>query len=218
MVNVRKYKTLRKMYVSKDIKKLKKDVNVLKKSNETKYHDESQARVGISYLVNHSSILIDPVRGDGISNRIGDSISPFAIEIRGLIESGSLSTLVAQMRIVLVQSKQGFIPSTTATTTTQQVMDLNNTDDVVNSPYEWENRKHFTVKYDQTFTLDASSNEFGTGNRKFHIKTKLSKVLDFGQNTILAERGQCYLLVFSNQSTAANQPIISWVSRALYKD
>lgn len=194
------------------INKLRKDVSQLKRSEETKYHDENVARSNNSYAINDTQILCDPVQSLTAQTRIGDSISPYRIEINGALEWIDPSGPVIQ-RVMLIQSKQKFIPSTTASAgSVQSVLTLGGTIGAPFSTFDWNNRSKFTVLYDRTFGLD-----FQRPQVTYKIRKKISRNIKFEDTgSLTAESGQLYLLHFSNNS--AIPPKKTFYSRVYYKD
>lgn len=195
--------------MARKVDQLTKAVNNLKKSNETKYHDENLPLGAIVYGTNNTSTLLDPAQGSTTQTRVGNEISPYRVHIKGRITVGSTEEVV---RITLIQSKQGYVPSSISTGAAQQFYALPASAQSVHSPLDENNRKHYVVLYDKTFTLDAYNKI-----RQFSINKKISRNTMFEEaGSTTAEKGQVYLIVNSN--VAASGPTINAYSRIFYKD
>lgn len=190
------------------IKQLKKDVNRLKKMSETKYHDEPLNLGQIHYNVAHTSTLCDPDKGTDEDNRLASEINPYRVMIEGHMTFGSTEEVV---RVTLLQSKQGFIPSTIATSGSTQLYELAANSESVHSQYDFDNRKHFTILYDKKFKMDAFHKI-----QMFNINKKVSRKIRFEAGSNTASQGQLYLCVNSNVATSG--PIVKARSRVLFKD
>lgn len=196
------------------VAKLTKKVNQILKETETKFFDVSQVPVSTGdYMVNNVSTLLAPLQNGSKNGRDGSDVSPYRIIIKGDIIPGSASVPVA-MRLILIQSKQGFVPSTNATSSVQKVFQDPLFPNTIYNPFDYNNRRHFTVLHDQTYTADAA----GPALKRFVINKKISRNTVFDQGTGTAtENGQIYLLNISNHTTT-NLPILSFYSRIYYKD
>jgi len=201
--------------VSKDVQKLKRDVRLLKSSNETKHHDENYPGGFIDFSTNHVTTLLDP--GQSITNqtRIGNEISPFHLRIRGTVDWNPVSGAPQLVRILVIQSKQRFVPVTNTNTISTGVLILSGTSQAPISDFNYENRKKFTVLHDRQYMVseDDQSQPINVSKR---IKRKL--VFQEGGSTT-AERGQIYMLIYSDQASASSsKPVVRAYSRIQYKD
>lgn len=199
------------------MKELRKDVNLLKKSNETKYHDESDTGANTYYDIAAVSTLFDPAAGTGPKERIGDTCSPYRIQVNGLLKS-TTTTSSSVCRVTLIQSKGRFVPlSQSSTSVPQKVWTKAGQANAPFSHYFTENRGHFTVLYDKVFVISGSTVD--GGNVKFNINKKLSKKVRYTQGTNVAESGQLYLMFTSDEANAGGiGPTRLWESRVLFKD
>lgn len=205
-----------KKSVKDDVKQLKKAVNKLNKSNETKNWDEYAAVGNVYYDTEYVSIICDPAPGLGADDRIGDSIQPFRMLFRGYVEVDANYTAgLQQVRVLIIQSKQGFVPASTVTTTTQGVLTRAGQTGAQLSHFIVENRDHFVVLSDKTYTVDLDSKAQIPINQSI----KLSRPVRYQAGSTTAESGQIYILATSNIATATgNGPNFTWNSRILYKD
>lgn len=214
MPQTRKYKTLRKVYKKNKLTKLQKDVNFLKKSAETKHTDDAVVITQVvEYDVNTIRVLADPNNSFTNQGKIGAQITPFRCMVKGRIESNVAADSAHIVRIMLVQSKQKFVPSTIASAgSPQSVLTLANTVNAPISMYDMNTRGKYTVKYDKTFIVDQDD-----PYKLFNINCKISRNIQFEDtSSTIAESGQLYLLFFSD-SNAAN-PNVVYTTRVLYKD
>lgn len=201
--------------VKSDLMKLKREVKNLQTASEVKTHDEYFPKGQVAYNANQVTTMLDPVQGFTNSTRIGDEISAYRINLRGVIEANAASAGNTQLvRVVLLQSKEGFVPSTTAVTTTNQLWVGNNAVYAPLSAYDEANRKHFTILYDKTFATDTNSQK----QVLFNINKKISRPtrFDLGGSTV-AKQGQLYLCMTSNYGTGS-APQVTFYSRISYKD
>lgn len=199
----------------KAIMTLKKQVRRLKVHDEHKYHDEYFPRASISYLTNSTTTLFDPAQGSTNQTRIGNEASCYRINLQGIVEASYASTLEPQqVRISVIQSKEGFVPSTTATSAAQKTYAVPATSYTVNVPFDDNNRKHFVVLWDKTFTLNNTN---GTGCIGFKKSIKVSRRTVFEEaGSTTAEKGQIYVLA-TTSSPSATPAIVGWYARCHFK-
>lgn len=208
-------RTNSKTVSSKSLAELKRKVNKIAGTIETKYHDELQPAVLVSNGVESVSILSDPTASFTNQTRIGNEISPFHLRVKGTIGFNPAQVNTNQrVRMMIIQSKQGFVPQTTSTSSNTGVLTMAGTVSVVNSDFNYENRKHFTVLHDKTYIVDSASKPAIL----FNISKKISRKVVFEEaSSTTAEQGQIRLLLFSDNDIT-NPPIVTWYSRMQYKD
>ncbi len=195
----------------KQLKTLTKKVNKITNAMETKQFDSSASAAEVNFDVNEAQSLVSPAQGDGQEQRIGDEISPFRLEFNYTVRSVS-DTAPQVIRVLIIQSKQRFIPVTNVTTTAAAIWDAANTTLSVDSTFIRDNRSHFVVLYDRTHCLEP--------DECFSVKVrkKLSRRIIFQTNATTTEAGEIWLCPTSDFATASAGPTLSHVSRILYKD
>lgn len=209
--SVKKMKT----NTSKEIKQLKKDVNTLKRSNETKYHDELYTKGAVERDVNNVTTLLDPGQGSTNQTRVGNEISPYRIHLKGdvrIANAGSVGK--GSVRVMVIQSKQGYVPSTISTSTVDKLFIYPNAEVTPHSPLDLNNRQHYVVLFDKTYMLDAAGKQIA----KVNINKKISRNVTFVEaGSTTAEKGQIYLCLTSSSATL-NDFEFQGYSRIFYKD
>lgn len=194
---------------------LARTVRKLRDDREEKYHDENATLGIVDDGINSTSILCDPLQGSTVATREADEIAPFRLLLNGHIEMNTASTNVQQrIRCIVIQSKEGFIPSTiTATPSNSALLSGGGLGaQALLTPFDHNNRKHFTVLMDETFTVTDQDPSVD-----FSKSFKISRKVRFQEaGSATAERGQIYLCRYSTEGT--NGPKMSWYSRVLYHD
>lgn len=196
-------------------KKLTAEVRKLKSNREVHYHDELNTGYRIPYDVDRTVVLCDPAQGVARTERVGDSISPYYVDIRGQLKCPASTG--STVRITLIQSKQRFIPQTTASTGITSVWDRAASGQAPLSTFTFENRDHFTVLWDKTFELGAAGSSNDVVN--WHLKKKITRPIKYDAGATTFEGGALYLLQtsdFNNASTVAPNSV--WVSRVYFHD
>lgn len=195
--------------------RLERSLRKVRNDREVKYHDENAVLGIVDDQVNGTSVLCDPLQGSTVATREADEIAPIRLLLNGHIEMNTASTLTSQrIRCIILQSKEGFIPSTiTATPSNSAVLSGGGLGaQAILTPYDHNNRKHFTVLMDETFTVTDQDPSVD-----FSRSIKISRKVRFQEaGAVLAERGQIYLCRFSTEGT--NGPKMAWYSRVLYHD
>lgn len=195
--------------------KLASDVRKLKSDREVHYHDELNLGYGIPYDVNRAVVLCDPPQGDARTERVGDTIRPYWIDLRGSLRNQHTRSCVA--RITLVQSKQRFIPSTTAASGITSVWNRAAGVAAPLSTFTFDNRDHFTVLWDKTFTIGGAGS--ASEQVDYHLKKKLTRPINYAAGATTFEGGGLYLLQTSEYDNASGvSPVSAWVSRVYFHD
>lgn len=194
---------------------LSRSVRKLRDEREEKYHDEYGPSGVIDNGINQSSTLCDPAQGSTVVTRDGDEIAPFRLLVNGKIEMNALSTLTnQQVRVIIIQAKEGFVPSTITSTPTNSAVLYGGAlgAAAVVTPYDHNNRKHFIVLMDETFNVTDQDPAVN-----FSRSFKISRKIRFAEaGSITAERGQLYMCRFSTEG--GNGPLMTWYTRTLYHD
>lgn len=196
--------------------KLASDVRKLKSAREVHYHDENDVGLATPFdVTNRTALLFDPPQGDGRTDRSGDSVTPISLEIRGRIQN--LHTAGVAARILIIQSKERFVPVSNSATGTSAVWELAGTSNAVSSPFFYDNREHFIVLHDETYMLGST----GASNNMlpFHIKKKIYRKVNYIAGTTGPANGQIYMVMTSTASNASGvAPVIAWHSRIKFLD
>lgn len=197
--------------------KLASDVRKLKSDREVHYHDENDVGLATPYdVTNRVAILCDPPQGDARTDRSGDTISPISLDLRMRISGNS--TIASFVRILVIQSKERFVPVSTAATGTSAVWDEAGTSNAPVSNFFWDNRQHFVVLHDEVVPV---GNTGGAANAitYLNIRKKLSRKINYLAGTTGPAEGQVYLIMTSSINNASSSaPIIAWHSRIRFHD
>lgn len=196
-------------------KRLASEVRYLKDSVESKYHDEFGPRFVVDNSINNVSVLVDPAQGSTTVTRDGDEIRPTHLELILTAEFNSAATGSTHqcVRMMVIQAKEGFVPSSiTATPSNSSVFSQGGTAHALWSPYDANNRKHYTILEDKIITMDPY-NVVQAFRKTYPLKRKI-RYAESG--SITAERGQIYLVFTSTETTTG--PKVQWYTRAHFKD
>lgn len=190
-------------------------VRKIQRQQEKKYHDEVGAEAIVNNINDGTSVLVDPAQGDTVSTRDGDEIAPQSLELRLGVRHNGSGQPRQLVRVLIVQAKERFVPDTrTSTPSNTAVLKYGGTAAYAPlSPFDWNNREHFTVLFDKTYTVSNT----GEQARIDQVRIKLSRKIRFAEaGSVTAERGQIYMVRYSNEG--ANGPYMSWVTRTTYTD
>lgn len=192
------------------------DVRKLKSSREVHYHDENDIGLATPYdVTNRVAILCDPAQGDARTNRSGDSITPISLNLR--IRISSNSSIANLARFMIIQSKERFVPVSTASTGTSAVWEEAGTANAPLSDFFWDNREHFVVLHDEVVTLGSAGASNAIQYR--HIKKKLTRKINYLAGTTGPAEGQIYLVMTSTLNNGGgSSPTIAWHSRVRFLD
>lgn len=211
-----------------EIAKLKKQVRLLKSSPEV-LNVDTQDFTEVSYDADNTTLLSSISVGTGGSgNRIGRSVKPKMIEIRGHVyqpKGASGITECPSVRILLLQSKQRFVPATNLSTPGSTGIFDANAGGSAYSPFgafDPSNRQHFTVLHDELVSIgyaDSSTGSIGAPSTySFHIKRPVYRKIDFEDSSTTPESGALYLCFTSTTIGTAIGPEVRWYSRLTYTD
>lgn len=198
-----------------EFKKLQKKVNKISRGIETKHVDILLAAQEINFDSNETHALCLPVQGDAHNERIGDSIAPYRLNCKLTISNINTADDNTQFaRVMIIQSKQRFTPNTVSTSGVTQLFSTANVDEVVVSNLVHDNRSHYVLLHDKTYTLSPA----GNGAVVINISKKLSRKVEFEPGSTTTESGQIWICFVSNIAQAATGPIFTLASRILYTD
>lgn len=171
-------------------------------SEEKKYLNTTLAGITINNVTWNPYQLLVPSQGDNSTDRLGNKITPFKIEMRGYINN-PLATQVA-FRMLLIRWKASN-SLTSPATQADRVFDLSTIADAWKSPFSIPNRPTFDVLYDRTMMLTPGSSGNCTDNqcRLISRTFKLSsKKMIFDSDTVTTGTNQIYVIFLSDNSSS----------------
>lgn len=210
------------------VRKVDRRVAKIFRSIETNYVD-TLVNINTAYDVNNV-VHLSPITSDAASasgapgTRQGSKVTPTSMELRLKMRQPS-STIQnpSIMRVIVIQSKQRFIPNTTAIGGTNAVLANQNSNAAVLAPFNKFNRRHFTVLYDETVVLGSWLTATGVSTsidntRVVTIKRKLSRDIAYEDASDTGEGGQIYLIAYSDIAAATTEPDLYGLCRIHYQD
>jgi len=204
-----------------DVKKINKKI-VKKPKPELKYHDSlitTGASIGYNVnVVNYA--LVEPPQGDTVITRDGSAITLKNLDMRYVITGdNTVNDDVQKVKLMLIQARNRFTPSNTATSGSTQVFDQAGTNDVVSSRLTWTNRVHYRVLKSKVVRLQRAA-EGGlalqyTGRFHYDFK-KFNNQVTFDGTGIVAQKNQVYLIAVGDRAT--DYPTIEFSCRVTFWD
>ncbi len=193
-------------------------VNRLIKSRELKHFDATFPVTQIDFDTNHVHNCGLVLQGDTLITRDGSRLYATSLEFKGMIRQETTpSSFGTQLRIMVVKSKQRFIPASNVSTTTTGVLENAGTLSAPNSPYEANNRVHWVKLYDKPFYVNGDT--AGPTGENLWFNIKLGHQIVFDEASTTAEAGQVRVLLFSNRSAASGDgPEVSFTTRLWFRD
>lgn len=210
------------MGLAKKVRTLTKKVNKLP-TPELKYNDNGrQVPASVGYDINTvTDALITPAEGDTNITREGSQLNAVSLHIRGRVTASTSQLEPATIRILLIQAKQRYVPSSVATSGVTQLFENANTNDAVHSMFSFTNRIHYRVLKDFKIRVqDPSADATNTDQKYFQMTykfKKFNKVIAYDDSTTTAQKNQVYLVAISTSSTA-NYPSIEYSARTTFYD
>lgn len=214
---VRYLRKLRKKRQSK-VDKLAKTVKLLNASVERDFWQTS-ADYSTNYGTNNVTNISDVLDAAASINTApsGRSCQPTMLHLKGQVYNPGTAASFASCRIIVIQSVNRFVPSISST-------DYNSTGSLLNwdavqsnltmhAPFNFNNRKHFIVKFDRTFNLGDVG--VSPDNLKVDVKLPIKKKIVWDDDGAY-EHGSIYLCRIS--SAATNAPAFRAVSTLYYRD
>ncbi len=200
------------------VKKLNKKVNMITKAQEMKTHDRTFAVTQIDFDTDTATALALVPQGDTRITKDGSKLLATSIDIRMMVRQELTPvSFGAQLRVTLIKSKQRFVPLSDSTSSTQAVYQNGGTLSAPNSPYERNNRSHYTVLFDKVYYTNGGDS--GPTGFNVHIRKKLNHVIEYEGTSTFAEKGQIWMLLTTNRSAASGDgPEVSYTSRLFFKD
>jgi hypothetical protein len=150
------------------------------------------------------------VQGLDFTNRIGDSIKLQRIEVRGRIYRNSSAT-TSLVRVLCVRDLDGYGTAPNP----GDIMESVGAVDAPLSPYDYLNRKRFSVLYDDFMSVDNT----GDSSKVFAFDVPHEgHILYLGTTAAAASngKGSLYMLFFSDEGT--NTPTYAFYSRVYFTD
>ncbi len=193
-------------------KVLEKKVNKMTKNFETKHVDVVKTSTELSFDVNHATALFLPAQGIKHNERVGDSASPFRLNAKIYIKNTDSSVQPHSVRIMIIQSKQRYTPSTITTSGVTQLFATAAVEDVTTSNLVHDNRSHYVLLHDRTYDLESDE------GKVINISKKISRQVEFEPAVTTTEAGQIWLCATSDLAVAAAGPLIRYSTRVMYKD
>lgn len=188
----------------KEIHKLKKDVALLKGSNERKHFDENLSFGGFT-TTSQQNLLNDVPQGTSDITRIGDQIVCTYLESNFTL-SGSFDDTVV-VRIVYIWDKQNVI------TTSALMMQSTGGSDDINAFFDWDKRRMFTVLSDKSYTLTPQNLIDGSVTainypRELQIKDRINlrrKKVSYENASNTPNVGALRIIIWSNSGSSGPQ-------------
>lgn len=178
--------------------------------------------VNIGYNLNTANYaLFDPAQGDSVQHRDGDSATMRKLFIRGRFTANAAQAEPFICRFILIQAKQRYSPSITATSGVTQLLENPGTNDSVQSMYSFVNRVHYRVLRDFRVTVQSTGTAGGaTVDQKFFTVSytfkKFNRRVQFDAGGTITQMNQVYLLALS--TAGANYPTMEFDSRITFYD
>lgn len=208
-------KTMSEQNQTKEILKLNRAVKQLRSSRETKVYLTGATGGVVSYNTNAATYNLTAIaNGNTYATKVGNSIRPFFISIKGAAFLGSGSAAGQIVRVTLIRCKQRFIPDNSSIAASTKVWEDAATARAVFSPKAWDSKDHFDVLSDQYLNINLG----GTTQVPFTINKKLFGESTFDANSSSSDTGCYYLIYNSTEPLLGNPPTVTFSSRLYFKD
>lgn len=191
------------------------ELRKLKNSVERKYHDELSSEGIVNNINNEVSTLCDPAQGLTVQTRTGDEIQPTSLQLGLRIRHNGSGLGYQQVRVILIQAKERFVPDSRQSTPDNAAVLAIGGAVSYNylTSFDWNNRKHFTVLFDKTYTVD----DVGTKSVSDLVRVPVRRKVRFEEaGSTTGARGQIYMIRYSSEG--ANGPYMQWHSRVTFID
>lgn len=227
MVRVKLGRPMKSQKAPTRLAKVEKKVNKILNSTEPNYKDTT-VNTNISYDADNATLLSNiSISGDGTEGtRQGRWVTPTRLEVRGAITRAVDTTNQppAIVRMLVIQAKQRFTPSSSSAGGTTNILQSQGTATTPYQPFDINNRRHYTVLYDKTFTSGFATSASGFAQNYGSLLTpmkrniKLSRRIQWQDDSTTTEGGQIYVLFYSNVVSTAVEPAFTGVFRLHYVD
>lgn len=199
-----------------EFNKLKKKVNRMDRTTETKHVDIISNRVECNSDVNKVHACFLPAQGDAHNERVGDKAAPYRLTAKIMFRNtDSAASAPINVRVTVLQSKQRYTPSTITTSGVTQLYQIADDEKVCQSHLVHDNRTHFVLLFDKSYVLSPAGNSRGL---IVNINKKISRMVEFEPGSTVTESGQIWICLTSDIVAAATGPSVQFTSRVLYKD
>lgn len=188
----------------------------VKSSREVKHLDVGLVSSAVGYDTDEVHNLGAVPQGPVSDERIGESISPTHIHIRGALVNGPSVQTHSTVRLVLVQMRDSTVPQTLTAVGKTQILDNQGTAEAVFSHFEWDNIGKYTVLADRTYSLDGTQANDQDG-LNFSMKVRLRRKIKYVTSTSTAESGGIYLLMYADRP-ATSAIAVRFQSRLFFHD
>lgn len=201
--------------VPRSIKKYVK--NTVSRALPDKNFNVSTTGISITSANNGTAINYTGVTvGTGDTNRIGDVVVPRRLECRAFCHPNKSSSTVPHrvVRATLVQFKESLAASLSAASLAPIVYRNTSSNLILNSPFNIDGMSRYKVLMDRRFTI--SPGQTGFVLNKTITASKMNTVRYVNGTT--EATGHIYLLISSDDDTAAENPIWSSQFNLRYND
>lgn len=194
-------------------------------SPELKYIDNkrtSPASIGYDLNVVNDA-LVTPAVGDTNVTRDGGQLTLQSLHVRGRFNANAAQAEPYICRLLLIQAKQRYVPSTVAAIgTVSNLFEDANTNDAVQSMFGFTNRIHYRVLKDFKVTVQSTGTSGGSApDQKFFQFTykfkKFNRMIQYDASTTTAQKNQVYLIAISTAGVT-NYPTIEYAARTTFYD
>jgi len=152
-------------------------------------------------------------QGTTVNTRVGNSLRVQRLEVRGRVAVNSSVTTYSMVRILVFRDMEG---QGTAPVVSD-VLEATGSSSAPRQPYDWLNRKRFSILYDMLIPVTATSG--GMSVREFVYVTELAKhVLYRGTTASASSDGEGSIYVAAVSDEATNAPSVVATTRITFTD
>ncbi len=181
-------------------------INIEEKYNDTAVNlnpDQNGALTCVSQLA----------QGTTMNTRVGNSVKVQRLEILGRVACNSSVTTYSVLRIMVIRDMEGQGTAPVGS----DVLESVGTSAAPRQPYDWLNRKRFSILHDEIIVLTAISGS--NIAQTFNYSVNLEKhVLYRGTTAAAASDGEGSIYVLAISDEATNTPGVGLVARITYTD
>lgn len=212
MSKTKSYKYKYKKKKASELKKIKEDVKMLKKSVEKKFTDTA----GASQTLSPTGILIQPLssiaQGTTDVERIGDRIFATSMHIKATLSTVASSNISPKVRMI------AYIDKTNSLDNLSDVLLLPTAQqNYVNAFYNQDERKNFTILEDKIFQLNKNGSALVAVRNIDYFKA-LKKTIAFNAGTTTINSNDIKIRFISDVLVQADEPSVDFVIRTRYTD
>ncbi len=152
-------------------------------------------------------------QGTTVNTRVGNSVRVQRLSLLGRVAVNSSTTTYSLVRVIVFRDMEGQGTAPVAS----DVLESIGTSAAPRQPYDWLNRKRFSILYDWFIPLTAISG--GSMVKEIGFETDLTKhVLYRGTTAAATSDGEGSIYVLSVSDEATNTPGVGLVARITYTD